>query len=275
MTLVEFLFYEIVRVDHVIFQDRWPNFQGLYDYLVFSDLEQDVINNPKWCLAVCETGKILQLKKARGILFDLDNTLYPREKGVFPSINERISDFVRLSTRAENGAVETLRRDYREKYGTTLGGLMRHHAVDPDEYLEYVHDIPVERMLARDDSLASFLESIDLPMAILTNGSMRHARRVLDILGVSQYFDGVCDLAATNYLGKPHPEAFLAAAALLKVPLQETVFIDDLPVNVQAAGSFGSLTIHVNGKGDGVGDIQVQKVTDLVDIFSRLPWYRM
>jgi len=215
----------------------------------------------------------LKLKTARGILFDLDNTLYPREKGVFKRINERIDDFVREFTRTEEGAVESLRKEYKERYGTTLGGLMRHHAVDPDQYLAYVHDVPVEEMLAPDASLAAFLGSIDLPMAIFTNASHSHALRVLDTLGVTQRFEGICDLAATNYLGKPHHEAFRSAASFLNVPLQETIFIDDLAVNVEAARSFGLLAVHVNGHGGGVGDIQVQGVMDLEPVFSKLPWY--
>jgi FMN phosphatase YigB (HAD superfamily) len=40
-----------------------------------------------------------RLASAKGILFDLDNTLYPSEKGVFDRINERINDYVREFTR--------------------------------------------------------------------------------------------------------------------------------------------------------------------------------
>jgi putative hydrolase of the HAD superfamily len=56
---------------------------------------------------------------------------------------------------------------------------MRHHSVDPDQYLEYVHNVPVDEILNPDAALTAFLNSIGLPMAIFTNGSSRHARRVL------------------------------------------------------------------------------------------------
>ena len=216
----------------------------------------------------------LKLAAAKGILFDLDNTLYPGEKGVFQCINERINDFVREFTECEGEKVDAMRRDYKDRYGTTLGGLMRHHSVDPDQYLEYVHDVPVDQILNPDAALAAFLSSISLPMAIFTNGSSQHARRVLDALGVAPFFEGICDLADTDYIGKPHKEAFEAASDLLDCSLTETIFVDDLLVNVKAGSKFCSFAIHVGPGEDGVGDLHVENVLDLVPVFSQMPWYR-
>ena len=215
-----------------------------------------------------------RLKEAKGILFDLDNTLYPQEKGVFPRINERINDFVREFTECDGEKVDALRRDYKDRYGTTLGGLIRHHSVDPDHYLEYVHDVHVDEILDPDVALNAFLNSIDLPMAIFTNGSSRHARRVLDALRVAPCFDVICDLADTDYLGKPHREAFDHAAGLLGIDLDKTIFVDDLSVNVEAGSEFCSFAIHVGPGEDGVGDLHVESVLDLVPVFSSMPWYR-
>jgi putative hydrolase of the HAD superfamily len=214
-----------------------------------------------------------RLAAAKGILFDLDNTLYPSEKGVFDCINERINDYVREFTRCEGEEVDALRRDYKKRYGTTLGGLIRHHSVDPDQYLAYVHDVPVDRILDPDASLTALLSSISLPMAIFTNGSSRHARRVLDALRVAPFFEGICDLADTDYLGKPHREAFDRAAGLLGVGLDETIFVDDLAVNVQAGSEYCSFAIHVGSGEDGVGDLHVDSVLDLEPVFSAMPWW--
>ena len=215
-----------------------------------------------------------KLAAAKGILFDLDNTLYPGEKGVFQLINERINDFVKEFTECEDEKVDALRRDYKDRYGTTLGGLMRHHSVDPDQYLEYVHNVPVDEILKPDAALTAFLNSIGLPMAIFTNGSSRHARRVLDALKVAPFFEGICDLADTDYIGKPYREAFDYAAGLLDIGLNEAIFVDDLPVNVEAGSEFCSFAIHVGPGEDGVGDLHVENVLDLEPIFATMPWYR-
>ena len=192
---------------------------------------------------------------------------------MFSRINEKINDFVRLSTGRKGEEIDILRRDYLNRYGTTLGGLMRHEGVDVDEYLDFVHDVPVEDLLEPDPGLTSLLESIDLPMVIFTNGTRRHAERVMDAMGVTQFFGGICDLVAAKYLGKPHRAAFEIASSFLGCALDETIFIDDLPVNVEAGCAVGTLSIHVNGHGDGVGDIQVSSLMDLEPIFSPMPWY--
>ena len=219
------------------------------------------------------TKMVKRLVGAKGILFDLDNTLYPREKGVFERINERINEYVRSMTGRRGAEVDSLRRDYLKRFGTTLGGLLHHDSVDPDHYLEFVHDVPVEEMLEPDPVLTSLIDSIEIPMVIFTNGTIRHALRVLDAMEITSFFEGICDLASTQYLGKPHRKAFEIAAGLLDCNLERTIFIDDLAVNVEAGNTFGALAIHINGHGGGVGDIQVRSVTDLAPVFSPMPWY--
>jgi len=214
-----------------------------------------------------------RLTRSRGILFDLDNTLYPRERGVFDRIRERISEFVADLTGLGPTEVLSLRREYMARYGTTLGGLMAREKVDPEEFMEFVHDIPVEEMLSPDPELGSFLGSIELPMAVLTNASLRHAERVLEILGIERFFQGICDLEKTGFLGKPHREAYDVAAGMLSLSLSETVFLDDVPEYVAAGSRFGALTIYVGPPGNGTGHFHVNQVTDLAGDFREMPWF--
>lgn len=215
-----------------------------------------------------------RLSGAHGILFDLDNTLYSSEKGVFALINQKINEYVRFTTGCDNQEVDLLRRDYLERYGTTLGGLIHHYLIDPEDYLDFVHDVPLEELLSPDPSLADLLRSIKLPMVIFTNGTSSHAVRVLEAMEISSFFCGICDLASTKYLGKPHPEAFETAADLLDCSLHRTIFVDDLAVNVNAGSAVGAVSIHVNGSGGAEGDVQVRSVKDLDSVFSPMPWYK-
>lgn len=216
---------------------------------------------------------ISRLNRVKGILFDLDNTLYPRERGVFLRISERIDQYVARRSGLSGDEVRPLRQEYIGSYGTTLGGLMRHYQVDPDEYMNFVHAVPVEEMLAPDDELDMFLASIELPMAIFTNASAVHTTRVLDALGVRSYFDSVVDLADTGYLGKPDSKAFMTAAGRLGYPPDELLFVDDLQVNVESASKLGILTAHVTDDCNGAGDISVEKVTELGEMFSGMIWF--
>ena len=180
---------------------------------------------------------------------------------------------VRLTGRSGE-EVRSLRRDYINRYGTTLGGLMYHHDVDPDEYMDYVHAVPVEEMLQADVELSVFLRAIELPKIIFTNASSTHAARVLTALGVRSHFDSIFDLADTGYHGKPGMEAFRAAVARLGSDPGEVLFVDDIPVNVQAARKLGILTAHVAGDGHGVGDLSVETVTELRTVVVGAGWYR-
>jgi putative hydrolase of the HAD superfamily len=215
-----------------------------------------------------------RLTRARGILFDLDNTLYPRETGVFERIRERISLYVAELTGLGPSEVVMLRREYVGRYGTTLGGLMKKHHVDPEQFLDYVHDVPVEEMLVPDPDLAFFLETIELPKFIFTNASRKHARRTLDVLGIESFFEGICDLASTGYTGKPHRSAFYTAAQMLSQPLSHTIFLDDVTEYIEAAKRFGVLSVLIGTGDNGSGHLQAERVIDLAEKFREMPWYK-
>jgi len=77
------------------------------------------------------------------IFFDLDDTLYPSTNGLWNSIRQRMNEYMleRLNIPPEQVAI--IRRRYFETYGTTLRGLQLHYQVDADEFLAYVHDLPI------------------------------------------------------------------------------------------------------------------------------------
>ena len=84
------------------------------------------------------------------ILFDLDNTLYPASSGLMKGVDTRITEYVQNLLGLDLEAAQTLRKQYFTQYGTTLRGLECHHAVDPEDYLAYVHDLAIETFLASD-----------------------------------------------------------------------------------------------------------------------------
>ncbi len=190
------------------------------------------------------------------LIFDLDNTLYSAEKQLFNLIDVRINRYMTEIVGIPAPQVDVLRRDYWRLYGVTLQGLIRHHAVDPEDYLLYVHDIDVPSRLTPDLVLRKVLENLPQRKAVFTNGSTCHAARVLSALGIEDMFEKVYDIRIAAYQPKPYPEPYHAVLAELDTVAERCIMIEDSRDNLQTAKKLGMGTILV---GEG-------KTPDFVDV---------
>ncbi|MEJ2470765.1 MAG: pyrimidine 5'-nucleotidase [Desulfuromonadales bacterium] len=190
------------------------------------------------------------------LIFDLDNTLYPAEKQLFGLIDVRINRYMTEVVGIPGPEVDILRRQYWRLYGVTLQGLIRHHGVDPEDYLDYVHDVDVTSRLAPDPVLRQAL--IDLPQrkAVFTNGSLCHASRVLAALGIADIFQDVYDIRVADYQPKPWTEPYLAVLKALCTPAERCIMIEDSRPNLETAKKLGMGTVLI---GDG-------QTPDFVDV---------
>jgi putative hydrolase of the HAD superfamily len=179
------------------------------------------------------------------LLFDLDNTLYPPERELFNLIDVRINRFMTEQVGIPAGAVDALRREYWVAYGVTLQGLIRHHGVDPEAYLHYVHDVDVAARLAPDTELRDMLAALPQRKAVFTNGSTCHAGRVLAALGIADQFETVYDIRVADYLPKPYPEPYHAVLAALGTAPERCIMIEDSRDNLRTAKSLGMTTVLV------------------------------
>ena len=191
------------------------------------------------------------------LFFDLDDTLYPPDSGLWPAIQERMGFFMEERLQLAPEAIPALRRRYYETYGTTLRGLQTHHQVDADDFLTFVHDLPVEQFIQPNPRLREILLSLPQSRWIFTNASAGHAYRVLEVLGLGGCFSGVIDIFALGFACKPETEAYLRALSIAgeKDPRHAVLFEDSLR-NLVPAHQLGFTTVFVgpNGKADTVTD---------------------
>ena len=75
-------------------------------------------------------------------LFDLDNTLHDADPHIFPHINRSMTGYLMQHLALDEAAANRLRVDYWRRYGATLLGLVRHHAVSAAHFLEDTHRLP-------------------------------------------------------------------------------------------------------------------------------------
>jgi putative hydrolase of the HAD superfamily len=178
-------------------------------------------------------------------VFDLDNTLYPRECNLFAQIDLLISHYMVGVTQLPFEEARTLQKAYYRDYGTTLNGLMQRHRVDPDHFLKTVHQIDYSPVPAH-PALIAAIRALPGRKFILTNGDVGHAKAVLDRLGgADDLFDGIFDIRAMSYRPKPLPEAYAAFFAAHGIDARRSAMFDDLEKNLLVPHEVGMTTVQV------------------------------
>lgn len=183
------------------------------------------------------------------ILFDVDDTLYPPSTGIWDLIGDRIDLFIQAKLGLDAEATAKLRKRLYAMYGTTLRGLVEEYGIDRWEYLAFVHDVPVERILQPDPALRRVLEETNLRKLIFTNADRNYAARVVKSLGLEGCFARIIDILDIWPACKPQEAAYQTALALAgNLSAKDTIFIDDTPGNLDTAHQLGFFTILVGNK---------------------------
>ena len=177
-------------------------------------------------------------------VFDLDNTLYPRECNLFAQIDIRITNYVMDVTQLDFDAARTLQKSYYRDFGTTLNGLMQRHSIDPDHFLNSVHAIDYAPVDPHPE-LVDAIRALPGRKFILTNGDVSHARSVLKRLGGDDLFEHVYDIRAMTYVPKPHQAAYDGFLAQHGVDPKRAAMFDDLEKNLLVPHDLGMSTVQV------------------------------
>ena len=198
----------------------------------------------------------------RCLLFDLDDTLYSQNCGAWDMIRKRINSFMIEELKFRPEIVPTLRHRLWTQYGTTLRGLQTEYTVDMDTFLDYVHDIPLEEVLQHNPTLVDLLQNLPQRKVIFTNANADHANRVLDLLGINQFFEDIIDIYAISPHCKPEIEAFEKMLSLIDEDPINCLLIDDSPGNLTAASSLGMATVSVGNRRHD-GSLHIESILQL------------
>jgi putative hydrolase of the HAD superfamily len=177
-------------------------------------------------------------------VFDLDNTLYPPEMALFPQVNAKMSEWVMALLGLPRAEADALRHRYYLEHGTTLAGLMAHHAMAPEDYLVAVHDIDFS-VLSPDPALADAIAALPGRKIIYTNGTAPYARAVTEARGLGGLFDAIYGVEHAQYHPKPSHQAFETVFALDRLDRPRSVMFEDEARNLAVPHRMGLRTIHV------------------------------
>jgi putative hydrolase of the HAD superfamily len=202
-------------------------------------------------------------------LFDLDNTLYPVGNAFMAAIETKMTAFVARELSLAWDDAWGLQKRYLHEHGTTLAGLMANHGVDPERYLDEVHDVSLDA-LKPDPALKAALRRLPGRRLVFTNGDERHAGRVLDKLDLADQFEAIFHIASADYVPKPHPATFTRMIEAHAIEPGATCFFEDSEKNLAPAARLGMTTVLVGPRAFASSADFVQfRTEDLASFLSR------
>jgi len=188
------------------------------------------------------------LKNLREIdcwIFDLDNTLYPASVDLFGQINVKMSNYIMKLLEVDKVTADKMRAEYWKKYGTSLAGLMRNYKIDPNDFLNNVHDIDFS-VLTKDINLLDALNNLAGRKLIYTNGTVPYAKEVLKYIGLIDVFDEIYGIEDAAYVPKPFPEAFKIIFSKASIVHNRSAMFEDEVRNLEVPSKLGLKTILVS-----------------------------
>ena len=182
-------------------------------------------------------------------VFDLDNTLYPSSANLFAQIERLMTAYITDSLKVSEQEAVHLRDYYWRHHGTTLAGLMAEHGMDPDPFLHAVHEIDLTGLL-HDTRLRTALEKLPGRKIVYTNGSRRHADRVVEARGLSGVFQHHYGVEDAGYRPKPHRDAFEKVFAIDGFKQDAAAMFEDEARNLEIPHAMGMRTVLVGAIDD-------------------------
>ena len=182
-------------------------------------------------------------------IFDLDNTLYPPEENIFSQIDQKMTSFIADNLKISNEEAFNIQKQNFIDHGTTLAGFMKtgNDKIDPDKFLEFVHDINLNS-LQEDNDLRKILLLLPGKKYIFTNGTKKHAENVLKKLNLENIFQSIFGIKEANYLPKPNLETYNLFLRTYKIDPKTSIMFEDMGRNLIPAKELGMKTVLLERK---------------------------
>ena len=177
-------------------------------------------------------------------VFDLDNTLYPHHSNLFSQIDVKMTAYVSELLQLPRDEARALQKELYREFGTTLNGLMSRHGIDPDDFLNKVHDIDYS-WVDPNPALGDAIRTLPGRKFIFTNGDRGHAERTARQLGILDHFNDIFDIVAADLTPKPARETYDKFVGLHRVDAPRAVMFEDLARNLAVPKALGMTTVLI------------------------------
>ena len=186
-------------------------------------------------------------------VFDLDNTLYSADSGIFQQVSELMSKFVSKYLNIDIKEAKKIQRKYYKKHGTTLRGMMDNHGVDPDTFLNEVHQLDYS-IVEPDQKLNEELDKLRGKKIIYTNANLQHVNQVLARLELTNMFDYIFDIKMADYIPKPELNPYKQFIDKFNINTSCAIMFDDIAKNLVPAKDLGFTSVWINAGYENFSD---------------------
>ena len=192
-------------------------------------------------------------KKYDTWIFDLDNTLYSADSGIFQQVHVLMGKFIEKNLNVEYANAKKIQKDYYKKYGTTLRGLMDNHGIDPDYFLNEVHKLDYS-IVGPNKMLNEELYKLDGRKIIYTNANKQHVVDVLKKIDLTNFFDEIFDIKMANYIPKPEIKPYEQIINLFDIDPYSSAMFDDIAKNLVPAKKVGFTSVWIDAGYENFSD---------------------
>lgn len=193
------------------------------------------------------------LKDIRGIIWDLDGTLYRYTDYFKESCNVAAArTALDLGLDMTYDAALDIARTSEQTYGNSFKGFEQ-YGIRYEDYHHGFHEKIDHLVLEKNQALFRALAEIRLPMVVLTNASRGWAMRTLDHLGMLPFFahgENLIALEDSGFKSKAyHTEGFLLASTRLNLDPDKLLVVEDMDANLVVPKTMGMTTALVHHTG--------------------------
>jgi len=178
-------------------------------------------------------------------IFDLDNTLYSADSGIFQQVHTLMSKFVSEHLNIDIKKAKELQRKYYRQHGTTLRGMMDNHNVDPDYFLSKVHQLDYS-IVGPNFKLNRELKKLTGRKIIFTNANRQHTEDILNRLELTNLFNEIFDIKTANYIPKPESSPYEQIISEFNIDPITTIMFDDIAKNLVPAKNVGFASVWID-----------------------------
>ncbi len=200
-------------------------------------------------------------------IFDLDNTLYSADSGIFQQVHKLMGEFISNNLNMDMTEAKKLQTKYYKQHGTTLRGLMDNHGIDPDHFLDEVHRLDYS-IVDSNKMLNQELQKLEGRKIIYTNANKKHVIDVLDRIDLTDFFDEIFDIKMANYIPKPELKPYEQIIDLFNINPGTSAMFDDIAKNLVPAKKVNFTSIWIDAGYENFSD-DVEASKEYLDFQTR------